>query len=158
MAEVGAYNSPEVSINQLIDFSANTVRRLEQYQSDAREVSKSLQDIGTELSVLSTILHRIRQAVEADTAGNGARDVLIPMINGCRRLIMRLDNILALQPEIDTWQSATNKAIVTQSQEQEVKTITKRLRDNIATLNFYYTALLSALHGKQPIGNMYSFC
>ena len=150
MAEALAAVAVVASIVQLVDVSSRLVRRLEQFHSDAGEVPKSLRHISTELPVLSTTLHRIRQAVEADSVGNGTKEVLIPVIDGCREQIEHLDSILAktLPTTNDSWRIKSKKAIVSLHQDGKIDGITKILRNYIATLTFYHAAASSTL---QPL-------
>lgn len=138
------------SIVQLVDVSSRLVRRLEQFHSDTGEVPKSLRHISTELPVLSTTLHRIRQAVEADLVDDGTKEVLIPVIDGCREQIEQLNAILAktLPATNDSWRTKSKKAIVSLHQDDKVESITKILRNYIATLTFYHAAASSTL---QPL-------
>ncbi|KAF2681949.1 hypothetical protein K458DRAFT_75668 [Lentithecium fluviatile CBS 122367] len=150
MAEALATVGVVASIVQLVDFSARVVGRLEQFHSSVGEVPKSLRHINTELPVLSTTLHQIRQAIEVDSVGNGTRDALVPVIDGCQEQIEQLDAILEKTLPVinDSWRTKSKKAIVSLHQDDKVENITKILRNYIATLTFYLAAVSSTL---QPL-------
>jgi hypothetical protein len=150
MAEAIAIVGVVASIAQLIDFSATVVNRLQKFHSDVRELPESLRHIRTELPILSTALHQIQQAVEAGLVGNGARDALVPVIDGCREQIEQLNSILGktLPPANASWRTKSKMAILSLHQDDKIEKITTSLRNYIATLTFYCTAASSTL---QPL-------
>ncbi|KAH7065082.1 hypothetical protein B0J12DRAFT_24715 [Macrophomina phaseolina] len=150
MAEGLAAVGVVASIIQLVQFSAKVVRRLEQFHSDAGEIPKSLRHINAELPVLETTLQQIGQDIKAGSVNIGNKDVLIPVIEGCREQIVQLDAILAkMLPETnDKWWTKNKKAMLSLHQDDKIESITKVLRNYIATLTFYHTAASSTL---QPL-------
>lgn len=150
MAEALAAVGVVASIIQLVDFSAKVVHRLEQFHSDAGEIPKSLRYVNAELPVLGSTLDRIRQAIEADSVDKATSGALTSVINGCQEQINELDAILTrtLPATNDSWRTKSKKAIVSLHQDDKVESITKILRNYVATLTFYCTALSSTL---QPL-------
>jgi hypothetical protein len=147
MAEGFAAVGVAASIVQLVDFCAKVVRRLEQFHSATGEIPKSLRHINAELPVLGTTLDRIRQVVEADSVNNATKGALISVIDGCHTQIEQLDAILVktLPVANDSWRTKSKKAIVSLHQDDKVESITKVLRNYVATLTFYHTAVSSTL-------------
>lgn len=148
------------SIIQLVDFSAKVIHRLEEFQAKAGEVPKSLRHIRTELPLLSTTLQQIKEAINAGSVADGAKNALLPVVVECQEQIRQLDAILAktLPENNDSWRERSKKALVSLQQDTKVESITKILRNYTKILTFYCAAASSTLQpltGRCHISDLY---
>jgi hypothetical protein len=146
MAEFIAGVAIASSFIQVIHFGTRIARRLHEFQSGTRELPKALRGLQDQLPLLVKTLDQIKTTfdkqpdLEADPAADSLKMALSYAVKGCQRQLELLDQILEKTlPQSDSWRERSKKAILSVTQESEVKRISAILRDYVNTLSFYHT-------------------
>lgn len=150
MAEVLAVVGVVASIAQLVDFGSRVLSRLNDFHSSLGEIPQVFQHVKTELPILLDTLQQTKTAVEKGTIRDETKDALLPVIDGCRRQIGLLDDIIGKTLPLagDSWRKRSKKAISSIRQDAKVTKATAILRGHIQTLTYYHAATSSAM---QPL-------
>jgi hypothetical protein len=147
MAEALAVVGVVASIVQLIDFGSKVLLRLNEFQSNAREIPETFQHIKAELPVLLDTLEQTKTAIETGSIRDETKKALLPAINGCRTQIESLDILImkVLPLAGDSWRERSRKVISSLRQDAKVGKIRSNLQGYIQTLTYYHAAASSTL-------------
>lgn len=147
MAEALAVVGVVANMVQLIDFGSKVLLRLNEFQSNAREIPKTFQHIKAELPVLLDTLEQTKTAIETGSIRDETKKALLPAIDGCRRQIESLDILImkVLPLAGDSWRERSRKAISSLRQDAKVGKIRSDLQGYIQTLTYYHAAASSTL-------------
>lgn len=141
----------------LVQFSASVIKRVDQYQSKAKDIPKVFGPIKAELPVLQVILEKTIKAVDSGDIGDDVKAALVPVVEGCQAEIKSLDNVLEIilpKPE-DTRTERLKKAALSLQQESKIKKITERIRKYIQALTYYHAASSSSRPWKGNFSHAY---
>ncbi|OBT50693.1 hypothetical protein VE04_09070 [Pseudogymnoascus sp. 24MN13] len=135
------------SIVQLVDFSTKVLVRLNDFQSDLREIPKVFRNIKDVLPVLREALKQTKDKIDHGAIEDSTKAALLPAVQGCKVQIEALDSLLAETLPVvgDSVFKKTTKALWSITQDSKVESITKTLGGYIATLTFYHAATSSTL-------------
>lgn len=138
MAEAFALVGLVASIVQFVDSSSRVVHRLHEFQSSINDVPKIFSDITIRLPLLANTLEQTKQADGARLSEKTAK-ALIPVVDGCHKLLMELDKILnKYRPkEGDSSWRKRLKALSSLAHDTDVQNINTALGDHIQTLTYY---------------------
>jgi hypothetical protein len=147
MAEALAVVGVVASIVQLIDFGSKVLLRLNEFQSNAREIPKTFQHVKAELPVLLDTLEQTKTAIETGSIRDETKKALLPAIDGCRTQIESLDILImkVLPLAGDSWRERSRKVISSLRQDAKVGKIRSDLQGYIQTLTYYHAAASSTL-------------
>lgn len=147
MAEALAVVGVVASIVQLIDFGSKVLLRLNEFQSNAREIPETFQHIKAELPVLLDTLEQTKTAIETGSIRDETKKALLPAIDGCRTQIESLDILImkVLPLAGDSWRERSRKVISSLRQDAKVGKIRSNLQGYIQTLTYYHAAASSTL-------------
>jgi hypothetical protein len=147
MAEALAVVGVVASIVQLIDFGSKVLLRLNEFQSNAREIPQTFQHIKAELPVLLDTLEQTKTAIETASIRDETKKALLPAIDGCRTQIESLDILImkVLPLAGDSWRERSRKMISSLRQDAKVRKIRSDLQGYIQTLTYYHAAASSTL-------------
>ena len=147
MAEALAVVGVVASIVQLIDFGSKVLLRLNEFQSNAREIPKTFQHVKAELPVLLDTLEQTKTAIETGSIRDETKKALLPAIDGCRTQIESLDILImkVLPLAGDSWRERSRKVISSLRQDAKVRKIRSDLQGYIQTLTYYHAAASSTL-------------
>jgi len=147
MAEALAVVGVVASIVQLIDFGSKVLLRLNEFQSNAREIPQTFQHIKAELPVLLDTLEQTKTAIETASIRDETKKALLPAIDGCRAQIESLDILImkVLPLAGDSWRERSRKMISSLRQDAKVRKIRSDLQGYIQTLTYYHAAASSTL-------------
>jgi len=147
MAEALAVVGVVASIVQLIDFGSKVLLRLNEFQSNAREIPKTFQHVKAELPVLLDTLEQTKTAIETGSIRDETKKALLPAIDGCRTQIESLDILImkVLPLAGDSWRERSRKMISSLRQDAKVRKIRSDLQGYIQTLTYYHAAASSTL-------------
>lgn len=156
MAEGLAVVAIVSSVVQLVDFSSKVIARLNEFQSCADAIPKSLGFLKTELPLLVRTLQQIQGAVDQKLLANNCAAALLPTIQGCDGLIQEINKILAktLPTQGDGRRKKAIKSVGSVWSEGKIENIQKTLRGYTSTLTFYFAASSSTflpLTGKSSV-------
>jgi G:T/U-mismatch repair DNA glycosylase len=135
------------NIVQLVDFSTKVLERLDDFQSNLREIPKAFRHIKAELPVLQDALKQTKDKIDHGVIENSTKAALLPAVQGCKVQIEALDGLLAeiLPVAGDSRIKKTKKALWSITQDSKVESITRTLHGYITTLTFYHAAASSTL-------------
>ena len=128
-----------VNIIQLVQWAAEIVKRLDEYQRRVDEVPKVFRDIKTELPLLLNTLSETQKQAEHGFLDEDTQKALLPVIDGCRTQCGRLDEVLVktLPTASDhRWERGV-KALSSVHQEKKVKSIVETVRGYIHVLTYH---------------------
>jgi hypothetical protein len=147
MAEALAVVGVVASIVQLIDFGSKVLLRLNEFQSNAREIPKTFQHVKAELPVLLDTLEQTKTAIETGSIRDETKKALLPAIDGCRTQIESLNILImkVLPLAGDSWRERSRKVISSLRQDANVRKIRSDLQGYIQTLTYYHAAASSTL-------------
>jgi hypothetical protein len=147
MAEALAVVGVVASIVQLIDFGSKVLLRLNEFQSNAREIPTTFQHVKAELPVLLDTLEQTKTAIETGSIRDETKKALLPAIDGCRTQIESLDILImkVLPLAGDSWRERSRKVISSLRQDAKVGKIRSDLQGYIQTLTYYHAAASSTL-------------
>ena len=147
MAEALAVVGVVASIVQLIDFGSKVLLRLNEFQSNAREIPKTFQHVKAEFPVLLDTLEQTKTAIETGSIRDETKKALLPAIDGCRTQIESLDILImkVLPLAGDSWRERSRKVISSLCQDANVRKIRSDLQGYIQTLTYYHAAASSTL-------------
>ena len=147
MAEALAVVGVVASIVQLIDFGSKVLLRLNEFQSNAREIPKTFQHVKAEFPVLLDTLEQTKTAIETGSIRDETKKALLPAIDGCRAQIESLDILImkVLPLAGDSWRERSRKMISSLRQDAKVRKIRSDLQGYIQTLTYYHAAASSTL-------------
>jgi hypothetical protein len=147
MAEAIAVVGVVASIVQLVDYSSKVLHRLNEFQSRVGEVPKPFRHIKAQLPVLQDTLQQTKKGIDAGFVRDETRKALIPAMEGCKKQIGLLDDILTkiLPAPGDSWGEKSKKALLSLRKDAKVESIAKILHGYIGTLTFYYAAASSTM-------------
>jgi hypothetical protein len=130
------------NIVQLVDFSTKVLARLDDFQTNLREIPKAFRHIKAELPVLQETLRQSKDKIDYGAIEESTKAALLPAVQGCKIQIEALNSLLAetLPMAGDSRFKKTTKALWSITQDSKVENITKTLRSYIATLTFYHAA------------------
>lgn len=145
MAEALAVVGVVASIVQLVDYGSKVLRRLNDFQSSAREIPKPFKHVKDELPILLETLRQTKVAVQQGSISEDTKEAVLLVVNGCQTQITLLDSIInrSLPQEGDSWGKKTGKAILSLRQDAKVAKITAMLRSHIQSLTNYRVATSS---------------
>lgn len=141
-AEALAIVAAVSSIVQLIDFTSKVVSRLNDFQSSANDVPKSLAHLKTELPILIHTLLQIHEALDADRFPPECAKAIAPVVEGCNHAIHDLQAILdrIMPMSEDGKVTIIKKTMSSIWKDGKIERITTNLHDHIATLTFFFAA------------------
>ena len=147
MAEALAVVGVVASIVQLIDFGSKVLLRLNEFQSNAREIPKTFQHVKAEFPVLLDTLEQTKTAIETGSIRDETKKALLPAIDGCRTQIESLDILImkVLPLAGDSWRERSRKVVSSLRQDAKVRKIRSDLQGYIQTLTYYHAAASSTL-------------
>jgi hypothetical protein len=153
MAEVIAGVAIASSFIQLIDFGYKIVRRLNEYKSNSRELPKGFRELQNQLPLLVETLEKIKTLfdknlnLDSDPSAQSLKLSLSSAVGGCQKQLELLDQILGkMVPHTDSWRERSKKALLSVTQESEIKKVSANVREYVNTLTFYFT-IASKFHG-----------
>jgi N-terminal domain on NACHT_NTPase and P-loop NTPases len=146
MAELAAIGFV-ASIVQLVAFGAKVLGRLNEFQSDLRDIPKSFRGIKVELPLLLDTLKGTQRASNAGMLGAATEKALLPVVNGCKAQIESLNTILdkILPKNGDSRARKITKALSSLTQERDIDKMSSTLRNHIQVLTYYHAAASSTL-------------
>ena len=147
MAETLAVVGVVASIVQLVNFGSKVLRRLNDFQSNVREIPKPFKHVKDELPILLETLRQTKGAVEQGSISEDTKEAILLVVNGCQTQITLLDGIISrsLPQEGDSWGRKTGKAILSLRQDAKVAKISAMLRTHIQSLTNYRVAASSTV-------------
>ncbi|KAI9794459.1 MAG: hypothetical protein M1816_005529 [Peltula sp. TS41687] len=152
MAEAFAVLGIVASITQLVDLGLKVIHRLDEFQNNLDEVSKSFRPIKAVCALLVETLKKTKATIDEGCLSKETEKALLPVIEGCREQIQLLDSMLAkiLPTSDDSWRQKGRKAISSLYNEGKVEKMKSTLQYYIQTLTYYHAAASSTL---QPLTN-----
>jgi hypothetical protein len=147
MAETLAVVGVVASIVQLVNFGSKVLRRLNDFQSNVREIPKPFKHVKDELPILLETLRQTKGAVEQGSISEDTKEAILLVVNGCQTQITLLDGIISrsLPQEGDSLGRKTGKAILSLRQDAKVAKISAMLRTHIQSLTNYRVAASSTV-------------
>jgi N-terminal domain on NACHT_NTPase and P-loop NTPases len=127
------------AIVQPVDFSAKSIKRLDEFASAADSVPKSFLDIKVQLPLITSTLHRMRVLVDSDRIGDATAGALKAVIDRCVDEAQTLTTILekALpKAALSTFQIRL-QALKSLSCDKKVQNSIDRLLQHFQILNLY---------------------
>lgn len=139
------------SIIQLVEFGGKVLGRLKEFHSNRVEIPKCFRYIETELPVLLDAFAQTKTAIETGNVRAETGDVLLPAIEGCRKLVKQLDSILArlIPLESDSWSRKTRKTFSSLRHEAKVQEIRTEINGFIRVLTYSNTATTLASRSRE---------
>lgn len=147
MAEALAVIGLVTNIATLIDYGQKAVKRLHEFQTQAKDVPKTFRDIKTELPLLLDTLNETKDQAEANILQEKTQKVLIPVVDGCRSQVQELQDILDKMlptPTDYSWQ-VRKKALGSVHQEKKVKKIFEQLQRYVQILTYHQVTRIASL-------------
>ena len=149
MAEALAVVGVVANIIQLVDFSSCVLKRLEDYQSQLRELPEAFRHINAGLPVLLVALRQTQSAVNAGRIQNESEKALRPAIEGCTVQIKLLNDVIAkaLPAPSDSRDRRGGKALRSLRYDAKVGRIAAVIQGYVQTLTYHAAATLGPLAG-----------
>lgn len=142
------------SIAQLIGFGVVVIERLNDYRSQCKDVPKAFTHICAQLPLLVQILERTSQDLDSEQTDRANKQMLGPVIVGCKSLLGELDDILSkiMPGPNDSRAVRVKKAFLSMEEESDILRIHSRLATYVSTLTFYF-AWSSGRHSSKCISH-----
>ena len=142
MAEAAAALSLAASILQFIDFSSHLLHRLNDFQSNARDIPRAFIDIKIQLSLLVDSLRKTRKQIRHHHFSARTIEALGPAVVRCSSQVAELESILekVLPLARDTMLTRALKAFASLAKERRIGRIMGTLRDYVQLLTYYHAA------------------
>jgi hypothetical protein len=130
------------SLIQLAEFTLKIYRRVDEFQSDAREIPKSLQQLSCEIPLLTETLQQLTEAIENGPVSDKIQTALTLAVKGCSDQVQSLNIILekTLPGPDDSRGTKFAKALTSLSQDSKVQRKVDSIRNYLNTLTFYLVA------------------
>lgn len=127
------------NIIPFVEFGKKIVDRLHDYETQAQEVPKALRDIKTELPLLLSTLNETKEQAKAGMVDEDTQAALLPAVDGCRKQMKELDDILVkiLPAETDHKWQIRRKALSGVHHEKKIKAIGDTLQRYVQILTYY---------------------
>jgi len=157
MADPLAVVSVVASIIQLVDFGTRVLKRLEEYQSNARQIPESFRHIKIELPILLDALRQTKAAIDSGSMHDDTKKVL-HAVEGCKTQIEDLDAIVmkVLPAPGDSRTIRSRKAFSSLRCDGKVKKITTIVRGYIQALTYHAATTSSIL--QKPLADQNPSC
>jgi NACHT NTPase-like protein len=139
--------SAVASIIQLIEFTLKVYRRVDEFQSNTRDIPKSFRQFSHEIPLLQETLRQIGEAIENGRISDEIQKALSPAIEGCSEQVESLNAILekTLPESDDSWGEKARKAIASLIKDSKIEKKMNAIRTYLSTLTFYFVASSSSL-------------
>lgn len=127
------------NIASFVDYGKKIVDRLHEYQTQVKEVPKSLRDIKLQLPLLLDTLDETKEQAEAGLVDEDTQRALLPVVEGCSKQIQELEDILVkiLPSETDHRWQVRRKALSSVHQERKVRAIGDTLQRYVQILTYH---------------------
>lgn len=144
MAEALTVVGLVANVVQLVDLVSRILRRLEEYQSGARESPEVFRHVNTELPVLLNALQQTKAMIDSPAMQGETKRLLLPAIDSCEVQIRSLNDVIgkALPAPGDSWTRRSKKALGSFRYHGRVKKIMAVVRGYIQTLTYHAAASL----------------
>jgi hypothetical protein len=121
------------------------LKSLNDYQSHARKIPKTLRQIKAELPVLLDALKQTQNAINDGCIRTEAKDALLPAILGFHDQITELESIIkkTLPLESDSWATKSKKGILCLLEDNNVTQIRTNLQSHTQVLTYHAIATSS---------------
>lgn len=139
MAEALAVVGLVAAIVQIIDFGSRVIGRLNEFQSDTKDVPKILRDLKIRLPLLVNTLGQTKEQAESAPPDDETARALKSVVDGCLSQIRLLEDILTkdVPTEKDSSLRKRLKALWSLAHDKDVQKITTALEGYIQTLTYY---------------------
>ena len=144
------------SIIQLTELTLKVYRRVNEFQSNARDIPKTFQQLSHELPLLQEILQQLKEAVDNGRVSEKIQRALTPVVQGCSDEAQSLYTILqnTIPGPDASRREKTIKAVASLLKDSKVEKKVNTIRSYLSTLTFYFAASSSAL---QPLTGITSY-
>jgi hypothetical protein len=144
------------SIIQLTELTLKVYRRVNEFQSNARDIPKTFQQLSHELPLLQEILQQLKEAIDNGRVSENIQRALTPVVQECSDQAQSLYTILKTTiPGPDaSRREKTIKAVASLLKDSKVEKKANTIRSYLSTLTFYFVASSSSL---QPLTGITSY-
>ena len=137
------------SIATFLTIGFQVAERLKEYQSATHEAPAALRDVAVRLPVLLLKVQDVERLCRQGDMSAERSDVLLRVVNGCRRQVDRLDSLLRklapkqcsnIRDRSDSRFGLTIKGLRSLYKEKELRIIQQSLQSYESTLTLYFVA------------------
>ena len=148
------------SIISLVEVSDKVIRRLDEYRKAGDELPPAFAHVSGQLPLLVDILKKSDQGVQSGDIDQDTRKALAPNLEGCRRQVDKLDEILTkLAPESkDRTFKRFGKGVRSLWKESDVREIDEQIQRYVSTLTLYCAWSSSNLDPRNRPSHTHVWC
>jgi chromosome segregation ATPase len=135
------------SIIQLIEYTLKVYRRVDEFQSNARDIPKTFRQFSHELPLLQNTLRQVGEAIKNGQISDEIQRALTQALKGCSEQVESLNTILGkiLPGPYDSRGEKARQAIASLTKDSKIEKKMNAIRSYLSTLTFYFVASSSSL-------------